>query len=81
MEEILFESTHTMNKELFKETGIFTIFKRKPLVVCHILILIFIPFFLFAHISGYYENTMTIYFSYILIGLYIFLVFFYLLLH
>lgn len=76
MDEILFESTHTMNKELFKETGKFVIFKRTPLVVCHILILIFIPFFLFAHISGFYENTMTIFSSYILIGLYAFLVFF-----
>ncbi|MBR2024310.1 MAG: YcxB family protein [Clostridia bacterium] len=76
MEEILFESTHTMNNELFKETGKFVIFKRKPTVFLHILILIFIPFFLFAHISGFYENMMTIYSSYILIGLYAFIVFF-----
>ena len=75
MDEFLFESTHTMNKELFKETANFVLFRRKPLVFCHIIILIFIPFFLFAHISGFYENKMTIFFSYTLIGLYALLVF------
>ncbi len=75
MNEILFESSHTMDKELFKETGRFVIFKRKPIVFCNILMLICIPVFLIAHISGYYESPMTIFFSYALIGLYALILF------
>ncbi len=76
MNEILFESSHTMDDAFFKEVGRFVIFKRKPVILCHILMLICLPIILFSHISGFYENKITIFSSYILIGLYAFLVFF-----
>lgn len=74
MEEILFENTYTMNKELFKEIGRFVIFKRKPIIYCNILALICFPIFILAQIAGYYQISTAI-LGYTLLILYAIIVF------
>lgn len=74
MDEILFESTQTMDKKLFKEVGKFVIFKRKPIVYCNILALICFPIFILAQIAGYYQSSTAV-LGYTLLVLYAIIVF------